>query len=74
MHTSVLRCEEFGDKFLPFLKVEKEAIPNYKYHVAVLVRTSSAINVFLLYEEYISSSASTAEVYSPAKLTHTKDG
>ena len=48
---AVLRCDEFVDKFLPFLKVEKEAIPNYKLHVAVLV-CIPAINVFtyLLYE------------------------
>eukprot|EP00731_Ephydatia_muelleri_P016376 Em0009g800a len=35
---AVLRCDEFVDKFLPFLKVEKEAIPNYKLHVAVLCK------------------------------------
>ena len=48
---AVLRCDEIVDKFLPFLKVEKEAIPNYKLHVAVLV-CIPAINVFtyLLYE------------------------
>ena len=33
-----LKCNEFVDKILPNLKVDKEAIPHYKYHVAVLVR------------------------------------
>ena len=47
---AVLRCDEFVDKFLPFLKVENEAIPNYKYHVAVLVCTSAIMFLHIVHE------------------------
>lgn len=32
-----LKANEFVEKFIPHLKVEKEAIPNYKFHLAMLV-------------------------------------
>ncbi|KAL5473701.1 hypothetical protein EMCRGX_G028224 [Ephydatia muelleri] len=50
-----LACNEFVEKFLPTLKLEREAIPLYPCHVAMLVRAhlANATNVFICMERLV---------------------